>query len=113
MQIMSEQSTGEVVIRGVTRQGRTFRPSDWADRLASIMSHVGHDNRLRYSTELCPVTRGGVRCVIVSRKLEMEDPRVFKFLLDFARENDLEVLPGRQIERPFTCPMPEFASTDK
>lgn len=87
------------MIRGVTRQGRTFRPSDWADRLASILSHVGHDNRLHYSAQLCPVTRAGVRCVVIQRSLETEDPRVFKFLLDFARENDLEVLPGRQSER--------------
>jgi hypothetical protein len=103
---MSEPSSGEVVIRGITSQGRPFRPSDWADRLASVLSHVGHDNRLRYSTQLCPVTRDGVRCVIVQRILETEDPRVFKFLLDFARDNDLEVLAGRQTERPFTCPLP-------
>ncbi len=96
---MTEPTDGEVVIRGVTRQGRTFRPSDWADRLASILSHVGHDNRLHYSVQLCPVTRTGVRCVVIQRSLEAEDPRVFKFLLDFARENDLEILPGRQSER--------------
>ena len=96
---MTEQINGEVVIRGVTCQGRTFRPSDWADRLASILSHVGHDNRLHYSSRLCPVTRAGVRCVVVQQALEAEDPRVFKFLLDFARENDLEVIPGRQSER--------------
>jgi hypothetical protein len=96
---MSEQSAGEVVIRGVTSQGRTFRPSDWAERLASILSHVGHDNRLVYSSHVCPVTRAGIRCVVISKDLERQDARVFKFLLDFARENDLEVIPGRQAER--------------
>jgi hypothetical protein len=96
---MPEQSAGEVVIRGVTRQGRTFRPSDWADRLASILSHVGNDNRLNYSSQLCPVTRAGVRCVVVNKALEEEDPRVFKFLMDFANENDLEVTQGRQLSR--------------
>jgi len=103
---MTEQPIGEVIIRGVTRQGRPFRPSDWADRLASVLSQVGHDNRLRYSTQLCPVTREGVRCVVIQRILEVEDPRVFKFLLDFARDNELEVLSGRLTERPFTCPVP-------
>lgn len=103
---MTELSSGEVIIRGITRQGRTFRPSDWADRLASVLSSVGLDNRLRYSSQLCPVTREGIRCVVIQRILEQEDPRMFKFLLDFAQENDLEVLSGRQIERPFTCPLP-------
>ncbi len=96
---MSEQTTGEVVIRGITSQGRQFRPSDWADRLASILSHVGKDNRLNYSPQLCPVTRAGVRCVVIKKELELQEPRVFKFLMDFATENDLEVIPGRQANR--------------
>ncbi len=104
---MTELSSGEVIIRGITRQGKIFRPSDWADRLASVLSQVGHDNRLRYSTQLCPVTREGIRCVVIQRILEEEDPRMFKFLLDFADSNELEVLPGRQAERPFTCPLPD------
>lgn len=97
---MSEPSAGEVVIRGITLQGRTFRPSDWADRLASILSHVSNDNRLNYSPQLCPVTRAGIRCVVIKKELEEQDPRVFRFLMDFARENDLEVIPGRQAVRP-------------
>ncbi|MDP2787633.1 MAG: DUF3579 domain-containing protein [Pseudomonadota bacterium] len=96
---MSEQSVGEVVIRGVTSQGRTFRPSDWADRLASILSHVGEDNRLNYSTQVCPVTRAGIRCVVINKDLEQKDSRVYKFLMDFAGENDLEVIPGRLAAR--------------
>ena len=28
----------EVFIRGITREGRTFRPSDWAERLAGVMA---------------------------------------------------------------------------
>ncbi len=100
---MPEPSTGEVVIRGVTSQGRPFRPSDWADRLASILSHVGSDNRLVYSPRLCPVTRAGVRCVVIQPELAAQEPRVFKFLLDFARDNDLEVIPGRQAARQSVC----------
>lgn len=87
------------MIRGVTLQGRQFRPSDWADRLASVLSHVGPDNRLNYSPNVCPVTRAGVRCVVINTDLELQDSRVFKFLMDFAHENDLEVIPGRQTAR--------------
>jgi len=28
----------ELYILGITRQGKTFRPSDWAERLAGVMS---------------------------------------------------------------------------
>ena len=28
----------EVFIQGITHEGKTFRPSDWAERLAGVMS---------------------------------------------------------------------------
>jgi hypothetical protein len=93
---MPEELIGEVVIRGVTLQGRTFRPSDWADRLAGICSHVSPDNRLNFSPDVQPITRAGVRCVVINSRLAVLDSRIFKFLLDFARENDLEVVDGRK-----------------
>ena len=96
---MESAFAGEVVIRGVTTQGRTFRPSDWAERLASVASHVGSDNRLNYSANVRPVTREGIRCVVINRALELEDSRLYRFLLDFAAQNDLEVTEGRQTAR--------------
>jgi hypothetical protein len=96
---MTDEFIGEVVIRGVTTQGRTFRPGDWADRLASVVGHVSCDNRLNYSPAVQPVTRAGVRCVVIDRRLAALDARVFKFLLDFAHENGLEVVDGRKEAR--------------
>ncbi len=96
---MPDESGGEVVIRGVTSRGRVFRPSDWADRLAGLFGCVGCDNRLNYSAEVQPVTRAGVRCVVVNGQLAERDSRMFQFLMDFARENDLEVVAGRQSAR--------------
>ncbi len=96
---MENVCVGEVVIRGVTSRGRPFRPSDWAERLASVASHMGKDNRLNYSPNVRPVTRDGIRCVVISRALEQHDARLFRFLLDFARQNDLEVVEGRQTAR--------------
>lgn len=96
---MQDEFIGEVVICGVTTQGRTFRPSDWADRLASIAGHVDGENRLNYSPAVQPVTRAGVRSVVINRKLAEVDARVLKFLLDFAAANDLAVVDGRQTPR--------------
>lgn len=96
---MSNEFAGEIVIRGVTTKGRVFRPSDWAERLASIVSHVSDDNRLNYSLDVHPVTRAGVRCVVIAIDLERKDARVYQFLMDFARDNDLDVCDGRQSAR--------------
>lgn len=89
------QDYTEVVIRGVTSQGRAFRPSDWADRLAGLASHVGIDNRLNYCPCVQPITRDGVRCVVINRSLERQDADLYRFLLGFARDNDLDVMEGR------------------
>jgi hypothetical protein len=35
---MVSSSAKEVFILGQTRDGKTFRPSDWAERLAGVMS---------------------------------------------------------------------------
>jgi hypothetical protein len=42
---------------------------------------------------------GGIRCVVVDVKLEGLDPAAFKFLLSFARDNELKLRPGRTAKR--------------
>lgn len=92
-------SQEELVIRGLTNAGKKFRPSDWAERLCGVFGSVGPDNRTRYSPYISPITREGMYCVVVNRKLEAEDPMAFRFLMDFARDNDLQVVDGRQASR--------------
>ncbi|NWG87431.1 MAG: DUF3579 domain-containing protein [Hydrogenophilaceae bacterium] len=94
---MSSQE--ELVIRGLTNAGRKFRPSDWAERLCGVFAAVGPDNRTQYSAHIFPITREGMYCVVVNRKLEDADPMAFRFLMDFARDNDLQVVEGRHAPR--------------
>ncbi len=82
----------EIIIQGVTKSGKTFRPSDWAERLSGVMSTLGADNRLNYSPYVKPMTVDGVKCVWVSKKLQEVDPRAYNFLLGFARDNELQVV---------------------
>jgi hypothetical protein len=89
----------EYVIRGETRAGRKFRPSDWAERLCSLFADMGPDHRTHYSPHVIPVSRDGLPCVVVNKALQTEDPRAFKFLMDFARDNDLQVVEGRKTAR--------------
>lgn len=102
----SDDTEGEIVIRGLTRAGRPFRPGDWAERLAGVAASVGADHRLHYSPLVCPITRDGVRCVVIQRALERREARLFRFLLDFARQNELEIVDGRSHPRddaPCAC----------
>ena len=90
----------EIVIQGVTAAGEKFRPSDWADRLCGMMSVFGEDRQLSYSPYLKPVIIAGTTCVVVDRKLEGLDSVAYKFLMSFARDNELTMRPGRMDVRP-------------
>lgn len=81
----------DLVIWGMTVAGRPFRPSDWAERLAGLVSVFGDDQRLAYSPLVCPVAIEGVRAVVVGRELAALEPRLFAFLAGFARDNELQV----------------------
>ena len=85
------------VIRGVTRAGRRFRPSDWADRLCGVMSSfqpgaMGPGAHLRYSPFVQPIDDGEVKCVRVDARLDELYPMAYRFCMNFAKDNDLEVV---------------------
>ena len=101
----------EIVIQGVTASGEQFRPSDWAERLCGVMSAFSEDRYLSYSPYLKPIIAGGVRCVLVDVRLEEVDPAAFRFLLDFARDNELKVRPGRKRKRSDADPEEAASST--
>ncbi len=88
----------EVFIQGITKDGRTFRPSDWAERLAGAMScfrpggvaqartaHIG------YSPYCVPRVINGVKYVIVNEALRDVEPMAWDFVMNFARDNNLQV----------------------
>lgn len=81
----------DLVIKGITRDGQQFRPSDWSDRLCGVMSAFGADEQLRYSPLVQPALVSNVRCVIVKKELAALEPRLFKFFLSFAVENELQI----------------------
>src|SRR5881394_2662429 len=89
----------EFVIQGVTPDGKQFRPSDWAERLCGVMSAFGGDHRMQYSPYVHPVTSDGVRCVVVDHRLEELEPMAYRFLLSFAKDNELCVRQGRIASR--------------
>jgi len=89
----------EYVIQGITLDGKPFRPSDWAERLCGVMAAFGGDHRMQYSPYVHPVTTAGVRCVVVDVRLEELEPMAYRFLLAFAKDNELKTRDGRVAER--------------
>ena len=91
-------NSGTIIIKGLTKAGRTFRPSDWAERLSGVMSTMGPDNRMVYSPFVKPMTINGVKCVVIDNKLQQKDPMAFNFMMNFAQDNDLLVEDSSQYQ---------------
>lgn len=96
---------GEFFIQGLTSDGRQFRPSDWAERLCGVMSCFrpegsgGQQAHLRYSPYVRPTVLGGVKSVIVNEGLREIEPLAYHFVINFAKDNDLQIINA--------CPLPE------
>jgi len=85
-----------LLIVGVTSAGRGFRPSDWADRLAGVMASFqppgsGPHSHLHYSPYVVPGLHGAHKCVRVDPAISEVEPMALAFLLNFARDNDLQL----------------------
>jgi hypothetical protein len=84
----------QFVILGVTEAGARFRPSDWAERLAGVMAQFRPPgsiaSRLTYSPYVLPVMIESVRAVVVDGRLRELEPLAWKFVVDFARDNQLK-----------------------
>jgi len=88
----------EVFILGLTKSGKTFRPSDWAERLAGAMSsfrpggaQMGRAAHIGYSPYCVPTSLDEVKCVVVNEALRELEPMAWDFVMNFARDNDLQV----------------------
>lgn len=80
------------VIIGQTTGGKRFRPSDWAERLCGALSAFGSGKRVQYSPYVGPGELDGYKAVFVDGQLEEFEPMAYRFVLHFARDNDLRVL---------------------
>lgn len=87
---MSEQAK-KIVIKGVTREGGKFRPSDWATRLTNAVSKPGRGGRLIYNPKVKMAMIEGINCVVIDPSLESEEPMLYAFLIDFATSNNLQI----------------------
>jgi Protein of unknown function (DUF3579) len=102
---MASPIAKQVFIQGVTLSGRTFRPSDWAERLAGVMSPfrpggAQPGSHLSYSPWCVPNTINGIKCVVVHVDLRDHDPMAWDFCMNFARDNELQVVEACLLDTP-------------
>lgn len=86
----------QLIIQGVTKSGVRFRPSDWAERLAGVMARFRPSgsafSHLTYSPYAVPTVLDGVKCVVVDERLRALEPLAWKFVVDFAEDNNLNTV---------------------
>lgn len=95
----------EWVILGVTDTGEIFDVPDWPERLCGMLSIRLQDKRLRYSDYLQPAHIDGFTAVVMSRRLEQDNPASFAIVQKFVAENQLHTRYGRTDESTVEYPV--------
>ena len=109
----SESDPRQFFVHGITTEGRPFRPSDWAERLAGVLSCYrpggiasGRDAFIGYSPYVRPMVVDGVKCVLVDERLRAVERMAFDFVMNFARDNGLPVYEARALPDGSSVPDP-------
>ena len=104
---MTAPKPRELFIQGLTLEGKIFRPSDWAERLAGAMacfrpegSAGGIAAFIGYSPYCVTTTLNGVKCVVVNEALRDVEIMAWDFVMNFARDNHLQVAEACLIPDP-------------
>lgn len=85
-------SSDKILIKGLTKDGNKFRPSDWAERLTGAVATFGRGRRIIFHPNVRMVTmEGGIACVEIDAELEQNDPMLFGFLMKFGEGNNLQI----------------------
>lgn len=88
---MADPEKKTIIIEGITDQGKTFRPSDWAERMSGSLASF-KNCRIRYSPLLRPsVNSDGYQCVLLDTRLKESSPLLYQSILDFAKANNLRI----------------------
>jgi Protein of unknown function (DUF3579) len=95
---MTAPAPRQFIIQGLTKDGRVFRPSDWAERLAGAMSCFrpgggvgGIGAAIGYSPYCVPTSVGEIKAVLVNEALREIEPMAWDFVANFARDNELQM----------------------
>ena len=101
------------LIEGRTNAGKPFRPSDWAERLAGVLSvfrpgyrangSVGFgQSTAGYSPYAQPVVVAGLKCVVIDARIKELEPMAWEFICGFATDNDLPMVAACLLEEGYS-----------
>jgi hypothetical protein len=100
----------EFFILGITSNGKQFRPSDWAERLCGVMSCFnpaspgGRNSHLQFSHFVRPIVVNGMKAVVVNCALREVEPMAYHFVVEFAKDNDMQVVDACFLPYPGEAP---------
>jgi hypothetical protein len=104
---IKKELADEFFILGITSDGRQFRPSDWAERLCGVMSCFrpegsggGRNSHLQFSPYVRPTVLNGTKAVVVDKALMKIEPLAYHFVVDFAKDNKLQVVEACILPEP-------------
>ncbi|MDH5230985.1 MAG: DUF3579 domain-containing protein [Gammaproteobacteria bacterium] len=83
----TQQNT--LIIESVKEDGNRFRPSDWIERISSILGSFGPDHRLHYNQSVRPGMVDGEKCLVVNQALKSENPDAYEYIEKFVSQNGL------------------------
>ena len=86
----NEDTTKKIIIEGVTEDGQTFRPRDWAERMSGQLSTF-KKRKIKYSPLLQPSMKDGHKCVVLDPKLKISNPKLYQSIIQFAQKNNLQI----------------------
>ncbi len=97
---IAHERHGAMIIKGMTRHGRIFRPSDWAQRLAEVTAvNCGYclgKQKHRTSPYVKATFVDSVPSIWISPLLSEIDPPVYDFVMRFGSDNELQIFEAAQ-----------------
>jgi len=81
----------KILIMGQTKEGKKFRPSDWAERLYYTVASYGKNGRIVFNPLVNLNQEDNSKCFVINVTLRDKDPMIYDFLVDFAVNNELEM----------------------
>ena len=81
----------KILIMGQTKEGKKFRPSDWAERLYYTVASYGKKGRIVFNPLVNLNQEDNSKCFVINATLQDKDPMIYDFLVDFAVSNELEM----------------------
>lgn len=80
----------KILIMGQTKEGKKFRPSDWAERLYYTVADYKKNGRITFNPLVNINSEDQSKYFVINTSLQEKSPMAYDFLIDFAISNELE-----------------------